>query len=272
MRWPIAAVTASGADAPASAPISASSRSPTNGEPAPAGQRREQHIALRGGDQRRAVPGQPAAHGDVGHQRGARVGRAGQVLRPSNAGSGCARRPPRSPTGPRSRSTCPSASPARRPRGRRSRSGTPPRRRAARSRRARPAAGQQLLGPPLRQAALELPAAARAGERRLADAAERRGRRAGRSRGAPSWPAPGPAGPAWCRISSVAGCSAVARACRCGRGCCSTTRLGTPWRASSTAENSPDGPAPIDQHGRPGRIPHEVSLGNGPGRAIIRPG
>ena len=34
----------------------------------------------------------------------------------------------------------------------------------------------------------------------------------------------------------------------------------------------PRWPGADDKHGRPGRIPHLISLSNGPDRAIIRPG
>jgi hypothetical protein len=51
--------------------------------------------------------------------------------------------------------------------------------------------------------------------------------------------------PAWVRISSVPGCSAVARACLGGTGSRSMTRVRTPRRDNSTAANKPDGPAPM---------------------------
>ena len=166
-----------------------------DGEPALAGQRRQQHIALRGGDQRSAVPRQPAAYGCLGHQRGARVGRAGQVL--VHRMPGWAVRAARSDhpldlgvlhlpgcvfqvyvhvvigLGEGHHGHAALHGPAE--------LGQP--------------VGEQLLGPPLRQAALEIPAAACARVRRLADAAAAWRRRAGRNRGAPSWPAPGRAGP-----------------------------------------------------------------------------
>jgi hypothetical protein len=50
------------------------------GDPALVGQRREQHVALRRGDQVRAVAGQAAADAHIGRQRGARVGEAFQGL------------------------------------------------------------------------------------------------------------------------------------------------------------------------------------------------
>ena len=53
---------------------------PDEGEPAPLRQRREHHVALPAGDQRRPVPGQPAGRAHIGDQRGTRVGRARQCL------------------------------------------------------------------------------------------------------------------------------------------------------------------------------------------------
>ena len=41
------------------------------------------------------------------------------------------------------------------------------------------------------------------------------------------------------------GCIVVARASWCGRTSRSTTRASTPWRASSEAAKSPEGPAPM---------------------------
>ena len=106
---------------------------------------------------------------------------------------------------------------------------------------------EDLLGPPLRQAALEFPWAARVGGREvgLGCAAAARRRRAARIAGGPRTPRTSSTTPAWARISSVPGWSAVARAW-CGAACSrSMTRALTPWRASSTAASSPDGPAPM---------------------------
>jgi hypothetical protein len=47
------------------------------------------------------------------------------------------------------------------------------------------------------------------------------------------------------RISRVPGWIAVARASWCDRASCSMSRASTPWRASSAAANSPEGPAPM---------------------------
>src|SRR5215217_2753177 len=47
------------------------------------------------------------------------------------------------------------------------------------------------------------------------------------------------------RISRVLGCIVVARASWCGRTSRSTRRASTPWRMSSEAAKSPEGPAPM---------------------------
>jgi len=46
------------------------------------------------------------------------------------------------------------------------------------------------------------------------------------------------------RPAALPGWIAVARASRCGRTSRSMRRTPTPWRASSLAANSPEGPAP----------------------------
>ena len=60
---------------------------------------------------------------------------------------------------------------------------------------------------------------------------------------------------------------AVARASRCGRTSCSMSRASTPWRASSAAANSPEGPAPmINTSFRLNRSPGKAGkLGLAPG-------
>ena len=141
-------------------------------EPAPAGQRREEHVALRAADQRGPVPGQPARHAHVGDQGRARVGRARQVLAHGCPGRavraaradhpGCFRLALRAvrflergqdavrPLGD-GHDGDPALHPA-------AQFGEPP--------------GEDLLGPPLRQAALELPRASDAREGLLGQAAE----------------------------------------------------------------------------------------------------
>jgi hypothetical protein len=49
-------------------------------DPAPAGQRREEHVTRRAADQRGSIPGQPAGHAHIGDQGRPRVRRARQVL------------------------------------------------------------------------------------------------------------------------------------------------------------------------------------------------
>src|ERR1700688_4003481 len=102
---------------------------------------------------------------------------------------------------------------------------------------------QDLLGFILRKAAHQLAAAVHAFEGRGANLGQVSAVQAS-APGVLSCPEERERRPTESRISRVPGWIAVARACRCRRTSLSTNRTPIPWRASSQAANSPEGPAP----------------------------